>query len=119
MVALFRGLPFAPGTSTVEAVDPLTGDHAPLITGLKTAIGTLPLRNRDDTDYLVLQFSSGAGPFFPGPGLVLRFEEPSQPPTLIANCLSVPSAMARDEKTGTLYVAESESGRIVAIPVAP
>jgi hypothetical protein len=118
LVALFRGNPFAPGKSTIEAIDPLTGDHVPLISGLKTAIGTLPLRNRDDTDYLVLQYSSGAGPFFPGPGLVLRFEEPSQPPTLIANCLSFPSAMVRDEKTGTLYVAESKSGRIVEIPVA-
>jgi hypothetical protein len=119
MVTLFRGNPFAPGTSTVEAIDPLTGDHAALISGLKTAIGVIPMSSQGDTDYLVLQYSSGAGPFFPGPGLVLRFEEPSQAPALIANCLSFPSAMVRDVKTGTLYVAESKSGRIVSIPIAP
>ena len=119
LVTLFRGNPFAPGTSTVEAIDPATGDHAAFISGLKTAIGVIPLSSHGDADYLVLQFSSGAGPFFPGPGLVLRFEEPTDAPVLIANCLSSPSAMVRDKKTGTLYVTETESGRIVAIPVAP
>lgn len=51
LVALFRGVPFAPGTSDVVPVDPptgsyidpLTGGHIPLISGLKTAIGVLPI----------------------------------------------------------------------------
>jgi hypothetical protein len=119
LVTLFRGNPFAPGTSTVEAIDLLTGDHAALIGGLKTAIGVIPVSSRGDTDYLVLQYSSGTGPFFPGPGLVLQFEEPTDAPALLANCLSFPGAMVRDKKTGTLYVVESKSGRIVSIPVAP
>ncbi len=118
LVTLFRGVPFASGTSVVKQVDPLTGDHAPFITGLKTAIDTLPVTEEGDTDYLVLQHSSGPGPFFGGPGLLLRFESPSDPPDVIANCLNRPTSMTLDEKTSTLYVTEF-AGRVVAIPVAP
>lgn len=118
LVTLFRGVPFPPGTSLVVAVDPLTGATAPLITGLKTAIDVLPIAEEGDTDYLVLQHSSGPGPFFGGPGLLLRFEEPGVAPTVLANCLTRPTSMTLDEKTGTLYVTEL-GGRLVAIPVGP
>lgn len=125
LVTLFRGVPFAPGTSVVEPVDPLTGSHInpltgsaiPFITGLKTAIKVLPITKNHDTDYLVLQHAS-AGPFFGSPGLLLRFEAAGGPATVIANCLTTPTSMTLDEKTGTLYVTEL-AGRIVAIPVAP
>jgi hypothetical protein len=119
LVTLFRGVPFPPGVSVVEQIDPLTGNHAPLITGLKTAIDVLPIKENGDTDYLVLQHSSGPGPFFGAPGLVLRFETPSGPPTVIADCLSRPTSMTLDEKTGTLYVTELVTGRLLAIPVGP
>lgn len=126
LVTLFRGVPFPPGTSVVVQVDPLTGSHIdpltgshiPFITGLKTAIDVLPIREDGDTDYLVLQHAS-AGPFFGSPGLVLRFETPAGPPTVIANCLNRPTSMTLDRKTGTLYVTELVTGRIVAIPVGP
>ncbi|MBI5385268.1 MAG: hypothetical protein HZA90_11360 [Verrucomicrobia bacterium] len=124
LVALFRGVPFAPGTSAIVPVDPqtgsyidpMTGGHIPFITGLKTAIGVLPIRKQGDTDYLVLQHAS-AGPFFGSPGLLLRFASSGGPPTVIADCLTRPTAMTLDEKTGTLYVTEL-AGRIVAIPVS-
>jgi hypothetical protein len=102
LVTLFRGVPFAPGTSVVEQIDPLTGEHAPLISGLKTAIDVLPITEEGDTDYLVLQHAS-VGPFFGSPGILLRFETPESSPTVLANCLSRPTSMALDEKTGTLY----------------
>ena len=117
LVTLFRGFPFVPGTSVVEQVDPLTGAHAPLITGRTAAIDVLALEADGDTDYLVLQFASG--PFLSGPGLLLRFESPSDPPTVIANCLITPSSMTLDEKTGTLYITELATGRVVAISLAP
>ncbi len=124
LVTLFRGVPFAPGTSVVEPadpltgshIDPLTGEHMAYITGLKTAIDVLPLRSRHDTDYLVLQHAS-AGPFFGSPGLLLHFEATGAPPTVIADCLTRPTSMTLDEETGTLYVTEL-GGRIVAIPVS-
>lgn len=125
LVTLFRGFPFPPGASVVERVDLFNGTRTPFITGLKTAIDVLPIRDDDadddeerNTGYLVLQHASGSGPLFTPPGLVLHFETPGGPPTTIANCLTRPTSMTLDEKTGTLYVTEL-AGRIVAIPVTP
>lgn len=115
LVTLFRGFPFPAGASTVVQVDPRTGDHTPVITGLKTAIDVLPIRKGGDTDHLVLQHTTG--PILSGPGLLLRFETLGSPPTVIANCLNSPTSMVIDEKTGTLYIAELFTGRIVRIPV--
>jgi hypothetical protein len=114
LVSLFKGAPFPPGVSQVQAVDPLTGTQTPFIVGRKTAIDVLPIRDGEDTDYLVLQHAS-VGLFFGGPGQVLRFETPVDAPTLTADCLTRPTSMTLDEKTGTLYVTEL-SGRILAIP---
>jgi hypothetical protein len=98
----------------VEQVDPMRGNDIPFITGLTTAIDILPIKEKGETNYLVLQFAS-AGPFFQGPGLVLRFSDPAGSPTVIADCLTAPTSMTLNKKTGTLYVSEG-SGRIVAIP---
>jgi hypothetical protein len=117
LVTLFRGAPFAPGTSQVQAIDPQTGAQAPFITGLKTAIDVLPLREGDDSGYLVLQHAS-SGLFFDSPGHLLGFDSSDDSPTIIADCLSRPTSMTLDEQTGTLYVTEL-AGRVVAIPVAP
>jgi len=118
LVTLFRGFPFPPNISVVEQIDPLTGAHAPFITGLKTAIKVLPIREGSEPHYLVLQHTSGVGPpFLPPfmrPGLVLHFDTPAGPPTVITNCLTRPTSMALDEKTGLLYVTEF-GGRIVEI----
>ncbi len=120
LVTLFRGAPFLTGVSTVEQIDPTTGSDTPFITGLTNAIDILPIKEKDACDnegatsYLALQFSS-AGPFFQGPGLVLRFDDPAGPPTVIANCLTAPTSMTLNKKTGTLYLSE-DGGRIVAIP---
>jgi hypothetical protein len=118
LVALFRGNPFPPGASQVQAVDPLTGAQAPLITGLKTAVDVLPMKAGGGlTGYFVLQHAS-SGFFFSGPGLLLGFAAPGDPPVMIADCLTRPTSMARDEKSGVLYVTEL-AGRLVAIPPVP
>jgi hypothetical protein len=117
LVTLFRGAPFAPGTSQVQAIDPQTGAQAPFITGLKTAIDVLPLREGDDSGYLVLQHAS-SGLFFDSPGHLLGFDSSDDSPTIIADCLSRPTSMTLDEQTDTLYVTEL-AGRVVAIPVTP
>ena len=97
-------------------VDPSTGAQTPFISGLKTAIGVIQTKDLANIDYLVLQHSSGPGPFFGGPGVVLRFESPGAAPSVLANCLTRPSSMVFDEKTGTLYVAEI-GGRVVALSI--
>ena len=116
LVNLFRGVPFPPGASQVVAVDPLTGAQTPFITGRKTASDVLAIADgEDDTDYLVLQHAS-TGFFFASPGQVLRFETPTDPPTVVSSCLTRPSSMTLDKKTGVLYVTEL-AGRVVAIPL--
>jgi hypothetical protein len=115
LIALFRGVPFPPGASEVVRVDPATEQQSSFIVGLTTAIGVLVFRSAGDDDYLVLQHSSGPGLFFAGPGVVLRFGTPDSAPTILADCLNRPTSMVLDEKTGTLYVAELVTGRIVAL----
>jgi hypothetical protein len=113
LVTLFRGFPFLPGTSVVERMDPRTGNHAPLITGLTTAIDVLAIKDQGRTeDYLVLQHASG--PILSGPGLLTRVHAAGSPTTVIANCLNRPTSMTRDAKTGSLYLTEV-NGRVVAI----
>ncbi len=125
LVTLFTGFPFPPGASRVEQVDPSTGAITTLIGGRKTAIDVLPIREGSDTDHLVLQLASPFGPFFPQPGLPLRFETPAGPPTTVASCLTRPTSMTLDEKTGTLYITElgpgppaiPGAGRVVSVPL--
>ena len=116
LVTLFSGVPFAPGVSSVEQVDPAGGGDVPLITGLTTAIGILPLKEGGDTDLLVLQTSSGPGTFFSGPGVLFRFDAAGTSPSLIADCLELPTSMVLDKTTGTLYVTQLTGG-IVSIVV--
>jgi len=124
LVTLFTGFPFPPGASRVQQVNPSTGAAADFITGRKTAIDVIPLADGSDTDYLVLQHASPFGPFFPPPGLVLRFETPAGPPTTVAACLVRPTSMTLDEKAETLYITElgpapAGPSRVVSVPFAP
>jgi len=115
LVTLFRGVPFAPNTSTVVQIDPVTGGQTPFITRLKTAIKVLQIEGSVDSDYLVLQHSSGPQPFFAGPGVVLRFDTPASTPIVVADCFQRPTSMLLDEKSGILYVTELLSGRLLSI----
>jgi hypothetical protein len=122
LVTLFRGFPFPAGTSVVEQIDPVTGVHAPFITGLRTAVAVLGITEDGDTDYLVLEHSTAGGaplPPFNNPGRLLRYEDVGATPTVIAGgagCLTRPTAMEFDRHSGTLYVTEY-GGRVVAIPI--
>ncbi|CAN5785740.1 hypothetical protein BH18ACI4_BH18ACI4_21210 [soil metagenome] len=124
LVTLFTGFPFAPGASRVEQVDPSTGATTPFISGRKTAIDVLPIKERSDTGYLVLQHASPFGPFFPPPGLVLHFETPSSSPTTVASCLIRPTSMTLDKKSDSLYITELGAvnppfpGRILRVPLS-
>jgi hypothetical protein len=114
LITLFRGGPFPTGSSSVEKVDICNGSDTTFIGNLTTAIDILPLAQSTSKNYLVLEASS-AGPFFAGPGEVLRFDNPAGPPTVIADCLTVPSSMTLDKKTGTLYVTQVD-GSLISIP---
>jgi hypothetical protein len=120
LVALLRGFPFPAGASQVQAVDPETGAQTPFFTGLKTAIAVLPIRERNDTDYLVLENTSAA---FPAPfpfgsgGKLVRFNAPGGTSTVVADCLKRPTSMVLDERTNTLFVTELITGKVRSIPL--
>lgn len=114
LVSLLRGAPFATGTSTVERIDPATGSDTTLISGLTTAIGTIPRKHGHHEPLLVLEHSS-SGPFFSGPGTVLRFDGPASVPTTVADCLALPTSMTLDERTHRLYVT-GEGGDLARVP---
>jgi len=59
------------------------------------------------------------GPFFGGSGLLLRFSVSGGAPTIVANCLDRPTSMTLDEKTGTVYVTELNTGRVAAVALEP
>jgi hypothetical protein len=113
LVSLLRGAPFATGTSTIERIDPATGGDTSLIPGLTTAIDVIPLRGRHDP-LLVLEHSS-SGPFFSGPGTVLRFNGAASTPSTVADCLTLPTSMTLDERTHRLYFT-GEDGSLARVP---
>ncbi len=112
LVTIFRGFPFLPGTAEVRTVDPVSGSHAALITGLTSAMDVLPLGG---TQYLTLELSTDllAGQ----PGRLQRWPSPAGPATPLSTCLIGPSSMVLDAKTGTLYITEIFTGRVVQLPL--
>ncbi|MCK9539823.1 ScyD/ScyE family protein [Dokdonella sp.] len=113
LVTLFRGAPFATGVSTVEEIDASTGEDLPMLTGLTTAIDIIPSFG-GVPPWLVLEMSA-SGPFFNGPGTLLQFDDPAEPPTTLADCLEAPTSMTLDRGSGTLYVTE-RTGKLVSVP---
>jgi hypothetical protein len=113
LVTLFRGFPFPPGTSVVEQIDPDSGTHAPVLTGLRTAIDVL-VGDDADTSLFVLEHASGPLlPPFSGPGSLTRRDATGS--TVLANCLGRPTSMVRDEQNGLFYVTELVNGRLVKV----
>lgn len=114
-VTLFRGFPFVAGTSVVEQIDPETGAHAPILSGLRTAIDALP--SSDDGENIVLfvlQHTSGPVlPPFSGPGMLTRTDGSGT--TVLASCFNRPTSMVRDDKSGAIYVTELVNGRVVVV----
>jgi hypothetical protein len=111
LVTLFTGFPFAPGTSVVERVDAATGTHTTFLTGLTTAIDVLPVTTGHASSYLVLQHASA--PVLSGPGQLIEIRDGVQ--TVAESCLTRPTSMTEEKKTGTLYVTEILNGRVVVL----
>jgi len=113
LVTLLTGFPFPLGGAQVQSVDPITGAHGPLITGLTSAIDVLPL---DEGGFLTLEFTADmlAG-VPPPPGRLKWFETPSSSPVLISNGLFTPTRLELDPKSGSVYITEIFAGKIVKV----
>jgi hypothetical protein len=117
LVTLLSGFPFPSGVAQVRTVDPHTGDNQPFITGLTSAIDVLPVKTHAGGDeFLTLEFSTNQ--LAQAPGRLQLFTSPAGPPVVIANCLVTPTSMAIDTKTGTLFVTEIFTGRIIEVVFA-
>ena len=117
LVTLFRGFPFPAGSSNVEQIDPATGSRTVFIGGLKTAIDILAVRSETveaSHDYLVLQHASSPV-LFATPGTLTRIDRGTGAATVVAGCLNRPTSMARDARTGAVYITELLTGRLVVV----
>lgn len=114
LVTLLRGFPFLSGNSVVLRINRNTGVATPFISGLTSAIDTATVKIRGWTCVYTLEVSLNllAGE----PGRLQRFQTASTPGVPISTCLIGPSSMVRDEKTGTIYISEIFTGRIIQIP---
>ena len=117
LVSLLSGGPFIPGLSRVKAVDPVTGDQADFLTGLRTAIDVQPISSNGDTDYLVLENNFAPAPPFPPSGATVRlFEDAGSSSTVVNGCtLYRPTSLSIDPKTGVHYATELLKGTVVRV----
>ena len=117
LVTLLSGFPFPPGVAQVRIVDAHTGDDKPFITGLTSAIDVLPVKTPGGgNEFLTLEFSTNQ--LAQAPGRLQLFTSPGGLPVVIADCLITPTSMALDPKTGSLFVTEIFTGRIIEVAVA-
>ena len=113
LVPFLTGFPFQPGLAQVRTVDIATGNNAPFITGLTSAIDVLPVRTGGTDRFFVLEFS--ANMLQGAPGRLRLFDSPSGAPVVTVGNLMTPTSLARDEQTGSLFVTEISTGRVVQI----
>ena len=119
LVSLLSGGPFLPGVSRVKAVDPVTGAQADFLTGLRTSIDILPVREGRNTDYLALENNFAPVPPFPPSGAAIkRFDVPGGSSVAVNGCtLERPTSMSLDTKSGRMYVTELALGTVVKVPL--
>ncbi len=114
-VTLLSGAPFfLPGYSRVQQVDPVTGVISPLITGLSSAIDTIPLgsRGQDEGD-LTLEHNLT----FPvaGAGRLQYFSAENGIPVILTQSLTTPTSMVLDPSGNHVIITEMATGRLVAL----
>jgi hypothetical protein len=115
LVTLFSGAPFfLQGYSQVHAVDPRTGAHAPLITGLSSALDVIPLRSFGTVEsYLTLEINLTFP--IPGPGRLQFFPEENDTPVVLAGGLTTPTSMVLDRENNRVVITEQATGRLVTL----
>ncbi len=112
LVTFLTGFPFASGRAEVRSVATATGIDATFIGGLTTAIDVLPAKTRTGSDqFFVLEISTNL--VMGAPGRLLRFDTPAGPPVVLANNLIGPVGLAREAKSGDIFVTENFTGRII------
>ena len=110
LVTLLSGFPFPMGNAQVRTVSLANGTNAPFITGLTSAIDVLPANGGFFTlEFSVNQLSPAAL------GRMKFYASANATPTVVVSTLVTPTSMVRDDKTGTLYVTEITTGRVMKV----
>jgi hypothetical protein len=100
--------------SEVHKVEVATGRDEKFIGNLTSAIDVLPVKvPGGESVFYVLEFSSNMREN--KPGRLLRFDSPTATPSVVAEGLISPTSVARDDRTGDLFVTEIFTGRIMKI----
>jgi hypothetical protein len=116
LVTLLTGFPFTPGQSRVMRVDPLTGETAPFIVGLNSAIDVAVRQVRDARpQFWVLEFSANQSARPPLPGRLLRYDTALG--TVVLNDLVTPTSIALDAQSGDLFITEMGPGVIKQLKI--
>ena len=115
LVTLLSGAPFfLPGYSTVQQVDPRTGEITPLVGGLSSAIDVTPVKSHgDDEGYLTLEFNLNFPT--PNPGRLQFFRTADATPVVLADCLTTPTSMVLNRKGDRVVITELATGRLVTL----
>jgi hypothetical protein len=111
LVPLLTGFPFVPGLSEIKSVDRTTGDYTTLIGGRSSAIDVVP--GKKASGFYVLEFSTDF--LANAPGQLLFFNSTAAVPTVVAGALITPTNVARDRKSGALFVTELATGRVMRV----
>ena len=112
VISLLTGFPFVQGLSEVRTVNLATGTQAVLISGLTSALEVIPFETANNA-FLVLEFSSNQ--LAQAPGRLKLFTSPAANPIILADGLITPTSVVRVAPTGTTYITEKATGRIMRL----
>ncbi len=114
LVTYLTGFPFVQGLAEVRGVNVQSAAQSTFIPNLGVAIDVLPLDAAGAGDsYFVLEFSSNM--LAQAPGRLKLFTSRTESPRILVSNLITPTSLARDAATGSIFVTETATGRIIRV----
>lgn len=114
IVSFLTGFPFGAGAASIWRVNRASGAVVRLAGGLQTAVDVLPLSD-DASQCYVIEYSSN---FLAGaPGRLVQVDTQRGTILPLATGLITPTSMAKDLRSGELYVTERTGGRVLRVLV--
>ena len=122
-ITYLTGFPFGPGVAEVHRLSLKDQSQSTLITGLRSAIDSMHVRNEDGSvSYYTLEFSANQlgtpnppNANIPVPGVLKYFATADSAPVIVNNTMLFPTSMARDDTTGDLFVTNIFLGRVTRV----
>ena len=137
LVTTLTGFPFPNGVAQVLQVDTVSNEYSPLINGLTAGIDVLPVRvptpadqgpplatkgadqvvrSVEEAHYFVLSISDNLSQS--APGRLLFYDSSTAAPVTLAAPLIGPTCIARDPRSGDLFITSIFTGLIYRVSVA-